>query len=468
MSTNSKRRPARVFALIVRALLGVVILAISLAIFSVLVATRREPPRVPEREHVRTVRVMEAAPVELAREWEGFGTARALDLADLSAEVSGVVIERPARILPGARIEEGELIIALAPSEYEQRLARAQGLVSSLSSELEGLAVEEESLKESVRLAAEATSLTQWELERLKAAEARGAAQAAEIKRLSRELTRIQREEEDLRQRFLLIPTRRQRLIAQINLEEAGAALADIDLRRTRITAPISGWIQSLDADRGERLAIGQPVARIVNLERIETPIRLPVSALGSVRLGDEVLLEADGAGTAEWRGSVSRISPEADAQTRTILVFAETKQRDDPTAGAMLLPGRFVTARVTTSDVHARIVAPRTAVSADRVMIIDDAGRAAPRPVRVAYFIDASFPALDPAETQWAVLESGVEPGERIIISNLDDLPAGAMVAAAEVNGNAAPAPAPGSAATRITRDGAAAPGDPIPGAGP
>ena len=50
---------------------------------------------------------------------------------------------------------------------------------------------------------------------------------------------------------------------------------------------------------------------------------------------------------------------------------------------------------------------------------------------------VEAAFPELAPGETQWAVIEEGLAPGDRVIIANFQDLEPGAPVrAAAEAGG--------------------------------
>jgi multidrug efflux pump subunit AcrA (membrane-fusion protein) len=74
--------------------------------------------------------------------------------------------------------------------------------------------------------------------------------------------------------------------------------------------------------------------------------------------------------------------------------------------------------------------------------MVVDDDGRVSPREVELGFFFDAAFPGLVEGETQWAVIERGLTPGERVVVSNLDDLAAGTPVSPVPAGAGGAAAP--------------------------
>jgi len=417
-------------ALIVRGVAGLVILAIGGGIYFALAVTRPEPPRVEQADAPTPVQAMTVQLVPARRWWEGYGAARAVRASDLDAEVAGVVVERPESIDPGAWVEAGALIVAIDDEEFRQRLEQSRRQVDALEAELLGLRVETESHQDTLALAEQAVEFTRNELERLREAEVRGAATGVEIQRLQRDLTRFQRDAEEIRQRLNLIPSRRAQLNARIQSEQAAARLAALNLERSRITAPFAGSLQSVTAQEGERLNIGDQVARLVDLRRMEIPLRAPLSAVSEVRVGNPVAVQAEGPVAREWTAHIARIAPEADPQTRTATIFVELEQPGAASGGAgALLPGQFVTARIFAADQRERVVVPRTAVSADRVLVVDEEGRVRPRSVRVSFHIENDFPSLLLDETQWAVVETGLAPGDRVIITNIQDLEPGELV---------------------------------------
>jgi len=434
--SKSVRSRASAVAVITRAAVAIVLVAAAVGVFALLVATRPEPERAARVDAPRIVRVMRAKPTPVARSWEGYGTARAKHAADVAAETWGVIVDRPEGIDPGAWVDAGQLIVALDDREYRSRADRSRQVIAALEAQLAGLDVELESWQESLALADEATALMQREADRAREALTRGAGNEVEIERILRELTRMKRESEQLRQMINLVPARRARLQAELEAERATLRLAELDLSRTRITAPIAGVLQDVFVHEGERIAQGAVVARIVDLRRIEIPVRVAVSAAQFIRPGDAAELFPGGrrpGSTPALNAVVARIAPEADQQTRTLTVFIEAEQQLDADHRPDLLPGQFLMGRVRSSETRETIVVPRGALLGDRVMIVTEEGRASPRDVVISHYLEGAVDAGPPEETQWAALESGVAPGEVVIISNLDELKPGMQVQGVE-----------------------------------
>jgi RND family efflux transporter MFP subunit len=441
-------RPA-VLAFIARLIVGLLIIAAALAIAAVLMANRRQALQSPLEETVRRVRAIEIVPIQaetVARRWEGFGTARARIQADVAAEVGGRVVMRPARIDPGVAISAGELLVRLDEADYRERMQAAQSVSRALSAQVEGLDVEHERIGEQVEQAREQIRLASWEIDRLEEARAGAAATELELQRLRASLSRLESERLRLQQQLDAIPTRRAALLAEVAARRNEAAVAERQLERTSVVSPISGIVQAIDVHVGENVQAGQRVARVVDLSRIEIPLRLPAGAQGDIRAGDWATVHAGGTGVMSgrdqsWRARVARIAPEVDAQSRTITVFLEVEQQAPESGSAqadwsgLLMPGRFVS-----GDLNARagngqevIAVPRRAVIDDRIWLAvpDQNGerRAQPRPVRVLYHVEASIALLEENESQWAVIGSGVEAGELVIVTNLDELTPGVRV---------------------------------------
>ncbi len=420
--------------------LGVLALALAIGVTAVLVTTKPSPKLAPTGERALTVRIITATEMPVARAWRGYGTARALNSANVASQVSGQVVERPATIDAGASVEAGDLLVRIDAAEFQERLVAANELIRALEAQLESLDVERLSLEDNVRLSEEAVELSNRELARARDAMQRGAATQNEIERLERELTVLNRLSVDLRQRRDQIPIRRQEIESQIRQQRAQARLAEIDVERARIAAPISGVLQTVEAHVGDWLGVGAPVARIVDLSHIEAPMRMPVSASEDLRVGDTMDLASDGPSEIHKSARITRIAPEADPGNRTLTVFAEYEQSGGADEIGRLLPGQFLVGTAQSRHLVDRIIVPRHAVVSDHVAIMNDEGRVETRRVRIAFYLDERFPELDPIITQWAAIADGLAPGERIIVSNLDDLEEGLTVRPVASSSTAAP----------------------------
>ena len=425
-SKVSKGSPA--IRLIVRSAVGLMLILVAVGIFGVLRMTKAEPERAEEAGAAILVPVITTRLVDAPRIWEGYGTARALRASNVASEVGALVIDRPARIEAGHEVVEGEMLVELDATAYVEQLEAVRGRLAALEAQLEGLDAEREAAEAKLDLAIERTSLMESEVRRLEAALSSGGVTEVELERQRRELARVRSEEETLREVLTVWPSRQANVAAQLTSERAALRLAERDVEHTRINAPFDGTLQDVRVNRGERVAPGQVVARLVDLRRIEVPIRIGASASGQIRTGDDATLTRVGAtNNGLWRGRVARIAPEADTSTRTITIFAEVEQ--DGAHQDALLPGQFVVAQVTASGSDERVVVPRRAVQQDRVLVVTSSGEVEVRSVRVERYIENSFMAIDAIETQWAVIGSGLEAGAQVIVTNSHTVPPGTVV---------------------------------------
>ena len=421
---------------LLRGAIALLALVIGVAVLAALVGTKPEPPREPHAADPIVVRALTVSPVEVAREHRGYGVVRAVRTADVSAEVAGVIVEKPARLDEGTRVDRGELLLRIDPSDYTDRMNNLRGTLAGLDAQIAQLDVEADASREQAALADDAADAIEREIERLRVAADRGAATANEIDQQVRARIAVLRERVAAGERLAAIPSRRTELDARIQTARSELDRAERDIARTVVESPIAGVVQAVDVEVGERVMVGQRLARLVDASRLEVPLRLPLAATASLRLGDPVLLTTDGTDGERWDARIVRLAPEADASTRTITVYAELEQDTPEDRAPALPPGRFVLGSVFVHEAEPRIIVPRGAVADDRVMVIDDTGTARSQRVEVAYYIEAQHPELVNGETQWAVIRQGLTPGDRIAISNLTKLRPGSRVQTADARG--------------------------------
>lgn len=433
-SSNSEQRSLglRVTSIFFRLAIIVVVLAIAAGIVAVMISTKVESATSDAALRPVQVRTMEAQLRAVDRTWDGYGTARSMNDASIVAEVAGRVIERPNAIEPGQRISVGTILLRLDSSDSTNTLNAANQAASAIEAQLDGLSVESERVGTQIELANDEIDAAQRDLERTAQAIEAGAGSVGELDIKTAAVRRVQREVETLKERLEMIPSRRAQLLAQLAGQRASASTAQENLDRAVIRSPIAGVIQSVSADKGDWVAMGTPIARVIDLSQLEIPVRLPASAIRWIRLGDEIQLwQGDPIGEPNQIGVITRIAPEADTANRTITVYVEVEQ--DPNAGDRLSPGRFVLGRVRSPDDEPRFVVPRRAIQGNRVMIAvpqDSEGyRIEVRPVTTAYSIEGKIESLDPNEDQWTVITSGLSQGDLVVVSLLDQISEGLLV---------------------------------------
>jgi len=418
--------------------LAAFILLVAIGITSALIKSKKTSERTIGLGERLVVRTITTEPRAVDRVWEGYGTVRTMIASDIVAEVSGRVVARPQDIEPGASIRMGDLILQLDDSDYANAYEAARQAADALQAQIDGLAVETERLSTRIEYAEDEINAAESDLERTKEAFAQGAGSPGEQDVKLQALRRLQREQLTLKQQLELIPSRRAQLVAQLAGQRASERIAKENQARARITSPLNGEIASVSSRAGDWVGNGSAVARVVDLSRLEVPLKLPAGSSSWVKAGDAVSLWiGDALDEPAQRGTITRIAPEADAMSRTITVYVEVEQ--DSADADRLLPGQFVLGRVMTRDPSPRVVIPRRAVQDGYVFVAasdtsEDANgglmvqRVAVRP---AYGFDADLPGLDEYETQWVALEHGREPpmGSEVIVTLLDQLEVGMRV---------------------------------------
>ncbi|MEM1184757.1 MAG: HlyD family efflux transporter periplasmic adaptor subunit [Planctomycetota bacterium] len=470
-----------------RGVVGIGVILIALAIFGALSGSRPTAARSAGAERPLVVVAMAAAEQDVERVFEGYGTARALDAADVAAEVAARVIARPESVEAGEPVGAGNVLVDLDPGDFEARARALRLSIEATQSEIDGLEVEEANLKDQVRASEAELDVARRELERAKRAESQGALNESETDQRLLTVRQNERALASLRNQLELIPSRRATLRSNLESRRADLNEAERNVERTTVISPFEGVLQSVAAEVGEYLRVGDTVARVVDLSVIEVPIRLPISAGGKVGRDDVVELRPEADPGTVWTGRVTRISPEADERSRSIEVFVEVEQDQQDPSGALLLPGRFVLAKVWCGTNERRLITPRRTVTdgvvliaeeidleaeieaelarfddrlndlppetaqelaaagapARRAWLLENDARlkrlaAAKRPTRVREaevlvdrYIDRPFPGLIEGERQWAVLtkpdgKRSLSPGQYVLMSNLDQLRVG------------------------------------------
>jgi RND family efflux transporter MFP subunit len=356
-----------------------------------------------------------------------------MNQGDIPARVTATVIEMPPGIDAGAHVAAGQVIARLDDADFARQVEISTQVIADLESQLNRLAIEETSWTERVKLVTEDVALVQAEFNRVKDAAERGAAKQREVDLARQALIAVIRAEVAAKEEFDKIPARRTSLQAQKTAQEAQLRLARQNLERCTIASPINGILEAVDVELGENALVGTRIARVVSIAHIEIPIQLPAGARSDIALGDEVLIHATGASVQSWHAALTRISPEDDAATRTLTVFAEVHQQPDADA-SMLAPGSFVRAIVTARDAQPRWVVPRRSLQGDRILLVRD-GRVLGRNVRVDFSLEAEFPQFGVPDRHWIVLLDQLASGDQVVLnatrSLIDGSPAHAVPAA-------------------------------------
>ncbi|MCC5873358.1 MAG: efflux RND transporter periplasmic adaptor subunit [Gammaproteobacteria bacterium] len=125
--------------------------------------------------------------------------------------------------------------------------------------------------------------------------------------------------------------------VAEAELARARASLraAAVDLDRSRIHAPYPARIQTRHADEGAMLVPGQAVLRIVETDRREARIGLPVDVAATLTPGRTYPLRS---GEQQFAGTLLHVLPEVDGRTRTLTALFALQNDGVPAAAGSLI----------------------------------------------------------------------------------------------------------------------------------
>ena len=216
---------------------------------------------------------------------------------------------------------------------------------------------------------------------------------------------------------------------ASLAVANAGVAQAELDLGYTDVTAPISGVTSLEDFPEGSLIDTGTLLTTIVQLDPVHVRFALPendanirrAAREGMVRTDQEQnvsarLVLADGS-EYDLDGRIDFTASTLDPRTGTVSARAVF-----PNPEQVIVPGQFVRVRVELQSFDDVITVPERAVTQGQngpvVYVVDDDSKARVREVE-----------LGPVSDGRQILLSGLDEGDRYIVSGLVNLRDGAAV---------------------------------------
>lgn len=148
---------------------------------------------------------------------------------------------------------------------------------------------------------------------------------------------------------------------AEANLEDAKAtlALAQKDLRDTKILAPISGIISKKMVDVGEYITEGDTkLLNIVNIDPIKVEFTVPEKYFPMVEIGSKVKVKVEAYPKEEFIGEIYFLNPKIRPETRRFECYARIENPE-----GKLKPGFFVIPQVVTARHPDAVIIPEEAV---------------------------------------------------------------------------------------------------------
>lgn len=305
--------------------------------------------------------------------------------SNVVSQVSGQIVYASPNFASGGFFEKGDLMLRVDPTDY--KLARTRAELQVAQAELR-LAQEEEESK-----------LAQEEWSKI------GNGEAGDL---------------------VLRKPQLKEAVANLASAKAGLDQAKINLGRTEINAPYFSRVRSKQADVGQVVNMGTPVAAIYAIDYAEVRLPLPDAELAYIDIpyqyrngtkgnGPGVKLSSSFAGKEyTWNARLVRLEGEIDQRSRMVNAVARIENPYDDSSNGEKPPlsvGMFVTAEIEGKVYKNVFELSRQALRGENtVWYISEDDKLYKKEVKVLRL-----------EKDKAIIESGIIEGSRICISSLD-----------------------------------------------
>jgi multidrug efflux system membrane fusion protein len=330
------------------------------------------------------VRTAPVAVKDVVYRIKALGSLEAQDQVQVTAEVEGAVSE--VRFHEGDRVTPRTILLRIDPERYRLELERTQATLRQVTADAERAEADlkrREELAGAELVAPEELARSRQETARLKA--------AAEAARVAR-------------------------------------AIAEQNVQRSELRAPIAGVINTRTVDTGQFVKTGDVLATLVDTDRLR--LRFKVSDAESLyaRVGGEVSFRVSALGPRDYPARIYHVGQVADPTTRQVEVLAWV---DNP---GELKPGFFAEVALAGESRKNALIVPESAVLASEqgfVTYVVDQGVAHQRRVQVG---------LHTGEGQIEIL-SGLQRGQEVVVEGSDRLDDGVPVRRVDAGAAAASA---------------------------
>ena len=201
-----------------------------------------------------------------------------------------------------------------------------------------------------------------------------------------------------------------EKLEAQVKTSKAALENAELMLSRCTITAPISGVIRRLDATEGLLLSVSDPVAEILQVDRVKAVVGIPESDVALVRNIKEVHLTIQALDNKEVVGRHHFLagSPESGARLYRLELAIDNEDN-------LIMPGMFFRAKLVKRVITDTVAVPLFTVikrESEQFVFVEEDGVAIKLPVELGIM------------EEWRVqITKGLSPGSRVVVEGHRDI---------------------------------------------
>lgn len=408
--------------------------AVGIVAFAILNRNARSVRPAEVHEVARVLRVIEVTKLDVAPRALAYGTSTPGQIWQAVAEVSGRIAEAHPDLSSGAFVSKGTVLIKIDERDYELAIASSLASIEQIGAQLAELTAQEESTKASLRIEERSLQLAEANLRRQQTLQEQGLASSELVDAEERSVLTQRQSVQSLKTTLALIPSQRQSLEANQKSSKTQLSQAERDLSRATLRAPFDCRLGTVTLEEDQYLATGQLLFEAYSLKVTEVEARFSPSKLRTVFSQTDVdpaaiqpgidmdawrdLVKVSAkvrvSGLSDmkpWPARLDRIRESVDPETRTIGVVVAV---DEPYKE--VIPGRrppltkdlFCEVELKAAETVSAIVIPSSALAGRIVYTLNQANRIEKREVTLGF-----------SQGTFVTIESGLAPGDRVIVSD-------------------------------------------------
>lgn len=250
----------------------------------------------------------------------------------VSFKVQGRITELA--VQEGQYVKQGDLLARLDDDDFRQQVSVDEAMVGTRDAELQlaiaGSRIQEiQAAKQSLLDARADLELKQAEFRRRRALLTEQGVSREDVDNASTQLKRAQATYERIKQTYdqIVEGTRKEEIaVRRANLAFAREALqmSRVKLSYTVLSAPVSGVVLVRQAELGEVVSAGTPVATIADVDHLWMRGYLNETDLGRVKWGQSATIHTDTYPDKAYQGRVSFISSQAEFTPKSVETHKE------------------------------------------------------------------------------------------------------------------------------------------------
>ena len=264
-----------------RKLLPLLMIALGIAGFLLLKATRPEPAEVSATERSWLVQVQKVKPTRATPVLPLYGEVVAPDLQTITATLAGRIDRLPVR--EGQQVSEGDLLVALDSADIEPVLAQARAQVADLEAQVRSEQVRYRNDQQSLESEKAILDNARRQFERIQSLVERNLASRENLEAATDALARAELTVRTRERAIAEHPARLQSLEARLSQARASLSTAELDGERAVSTAPFDGMVTNLQVAAGDQVSRNQALLSIYPIQGLEVRARVPQMYLGEL-----------------------------------------------------------------------------------------------------------------------------------------------------------------------------------------